>query len=229
MAGSLTARPRSRPRRAWWGVLEPFNCYSHLFGVVLAITGLVALLELSGDDPWRLVSFSVYGASLILLYLASTVYHWLVLPISQRRWLNRIDHAAIFCLIAGTYTPVCLVTLRGGWGWSLFGVVWGAALAGTIVNLCFRSLPRWVSASIYVGMGWTAVVAIVPIVHAFPASALLWLFAGGLLYTTGAAVYATRWPNPFPRVFGFHEIFHVFVLGGSIAHLIFMLRYVAPA
>jgi hemolysin III len=223
------SEPRARLARSRWRAIEPFSCYSHLVGVLLAISGLVVLLALSRDDPWRIVGFSIYGASLILLYLASTIYHWLLLPIPQRRWLNRIDHVAIFLLIAGTYTPVCLVTLRGGWGWSVFGVVWGVAFGGAILKLCFRSLPRWVSASIYVAMGWIVVVAIVPLVRAFPAPALLWLLAGGLLYTTGALIYAMRRPNPFPRVFGFHEIFHLFVLGGSVSHFVFMLYWVTPS
>jgi hemolysin III len=227
MAESLTGERRPRRRRSRWRAVDPFSCYSHLLGAALAVAGLVVLVTISRDDPWRVVGFSIYGASLILLYLASTVYHWLLVPIAQRKWLNRVDHVAIFLLIAGTYTPVCLVTLRGGWGWTMFGIVWTAAVAGTVIKLCFRSLPRWASASMYVAMGWTAVVAVVPLVRAFPASALLWLLAGGLLYTTGAVVYATRRPNPYPRVFGFHEIFHVFVLAGSAAHFVFMIRWVA--
>jgi hemolysin III len=223
----LTAARQVRPPRSRWRAIEPFSCYSHLVGALLAISGLVVLLGLSRDDPWRLVAFSIYGVSLVLLYLASTVYHWLLLPVTQRKWLNRIDHVAIFLLIAGTYTPVCLVSLRGGWGWTMFGIVWAAATAGTIIKLGFPSLPRYVSAAIYVAMGWVAVIATVPIVHVFPVPALLWLLVGGLLYTTGAVIYATRRPNPFPRVFGFHEIFHLFVLGGSVAHFVFMLRYVA--
>jgi len=227
MAESLSAERRPRRQRSRWRAVDPFSCYSHLFGVALAIVGVVVLVLSSGDDPWRIVGFSIYGMSLIVLYLASSVYHWLLLPIAQRKWLNRIDHVAIFLLIAGTYTPVCIVTLRGGWGWTMFGVVWTAAVAGTILKLGFRSLPRWVSATIYVAMGWTAVLAVVPLVRAFPPSALAWLLAGGLLYTTGAIVYATRRPNPYPRVFGFHEIFHIFVLAGSAAHFVFMLCWVA--
>lgn len=229
MAGSVNSASRARRRRAWWQAIEPFSCYSHLAGVFLAIAGLVILVVLSEDDPWRIVSFSIYGGSLILLYLASTIYHWLLVPIARRKWLNRVDHVAIFLLIAGTYTPVCLVTLRGGWGWSVFALIWSAAFAGVVIKLSFPTLPRWVSAAIYVAMGWVAVVAVVPLVRAFPLHALAWLLAGGLLYTAGAIVYATRRPNPFPRVFGFHEIFHLFVLGGSAAHFVFMLRYVAPA
>lgn len=216
-------------RRSRWHPFEPFSCYSHLAGVLLGVAGLVVLLVVSDDDPRRIVGFSVYGATLVLLYLASTAYHWLDLAPEQREWLHRIDHVAIFLLIAGTYTPVCLVTLRGGWGWSVFGVVWGVALAGAVVKLLFRELARWVSTGLYVGMGWIAVVATVPLVRAFPVSALLWLVAGGILYTAGAVIYGTRRPDPFPPVFGFHEIFHLFVLGGSMAHWVFMLRYVALA
>ena len=221
---STRERPRRRSR---WRAVEPFSCYSHLAGVGLAIAALVVLVVEADDDPWRIVGFSSYGASLVLLYLASTVYHWALVPLPQRKWLNRVDHVAIFLLIAGTYTPVCLVSMRGGWGWTMFGIVWGAAVAGTIIKLGFPSLPRAVTASIYVAMGWVAVIAMVPIMRVFPVPALLWLLLGGLLYTTGAVIYATRRPNPFPRVFGFHEIFHLFVLGGSIAHFVFMLRYVA--
>ncbi|MBI2963251.1 MAG: hemolysin III family protein [Deltaproteobacteria bacterium] len=220
--------PRARRRRAWWRAVEPFSCYSHLAGALAAIAGLAVLIVLSEGDPWRLASFSIYGGSLILLYLASAFYHGLLVPIAQRKWLNRLDHVAIFLLIAGTYTPVCLITLRGGWGWSVFGVIWGAALAGALIKLFFPALPRRVSATIYVAMGWAALVAVVPLVRAFPPSALAWLLAGGLLYTGGAIVYTTRRPNPLPRVFGFHEIFHLFVLGGSAAHFVFLVRWVAP-
>lgn len=223
----MTREPRPRTLADRLKPIEPFSCYSHLAGVMLAIVGLVVLLALSEDDPWRVVSFSIYGASLILLYLASTVYHWVLVPIRHRKWLNRVDHVAIFLLIAGTYTPVCLVTLRGGWGWSVFGIVWGTAFVGATLKLFFRTLPRWVSSSIYLAMGWTVVVAAAPMARAFPPAALAWLVAGGLLYSAGAVIYATRRPNPFPRVFGFHEIFHLFVLAGSAAHFVFMLRWVA--
>ena len=218
---------RRRPRRSRRRPVDPFSSYSHLFGAALAIIAAVVLVAVSRNDPWRVVAFSIYGASLVLLYLASTVFHWALVPLAQRKWLNRIDHIAIFLLIAGTYTPICLVTLRGAWGWTMLGVIWSAAVAGTIVKLGFPSLPRSVSAAIYVAMGWVAVVATLPLVRAVPLPGLLWLLAGGLLYTTGAVIYATRRPNPYPRVFGFHEIFHLFVLAGSGAHFVFMLRYVA--
>jgi len=196
--------------------------------VVLSITGLVTLLVESRGDPWRVVGFSIYGASLILLYSASTIYHWQALPPRGEDILKRLDHVAIFVLIAGTYTPVCLVTLRGGWGWSVLGLVWGLALLGLLLKLFFQHLPRWSSTALYVGMGWMAVVAVVPLVQSLPVSGLMWLVAGGVLYTLGAVIYAVKWPDPAPQVFGFHEVFHVFVLAGSITHFVFMMRYVLP-
>lgn len=209
-------------------VKEPFSCFSHLLGVVLAIPGLVWLILQSNGEPWRTVGFSIYGMSLILLYSASTLYHWL--PVSPRKedLLRRFDHVAIYVLIAGTYTPVCLVTLRGGWGWSLFGVVWGLAFVGALMKLFCRHLPRWTTAALYLGMGWLAVVAVVPLVRALPVEGLSWLAAGGMFYTIGAVIYGAERPDPFPDVFGFHDIFHIFVLAGSAAHFVFMLRCVLP-
>jgi hemolysin III len=217
---SLTARLR---------VKEPFSCYSHLLGVVLAIPGLLWLILQSQGEPWRTVGFSIYGASLILLYSASALYHWLPLSPSREDLLRRLDHVAIYVLIAGSYTPVCLITLRGSWGWCLFAVVWTCALLGALLKLVLEHHPRWLTTLLYVGMGWLAVVAIVPLVQTFPVHALGWLFAGGLSYTLGAVIYGVQRPDPYPNVFGFHEIFHLFVLGGSTCHFVFMLRYVLPA
>jgi hemolysin III len=196
--------------------------------VLLGVAAMVGLVGMSAGEPWRVVAFSLYGASLILLYSTSSIYHWLEVSPPREEWLRRIDHVAIYLLIAGTYTPICLVTLRGAWGWSLFGIVWGMAISGTVMKLFFRELPRSVYTALYVGMGWLAVVAVVPLVRAFPVAGLAWMLAGGLAYTAGAVVYAVRRPDPFPRVFGFHEIFHVMVLAGSVAHFVFLLRYVAP-
>jgi hemolysin III len=210
-------------------VKEPFSCYSHLLGVLLAIPGLAWLIIRSDGEPWRTVGFTVYGTSLVLLYSASTLYHWLPLSPRADDRLRRFDHVAIYVLIAGSYTPICLVTLRGAWGWSLFGVIWGCALAGAALKVFFEHHPRWLTTSLYVGMGWLAVVAIVPLVQTFSAHALTWLIAGGLSYTLGAVIYGVQRPDPYPNVFGFHEIFHIFVLAGSSCHFVFMARYVLPA
>src|SRR5262249_44768463 len=152
-----------------------------------------------------------YGMSLILLYTASTVYHWLPVAPRTEDLLRRLDHVAIYCLIAGSYTPVCLVTLRGGWGWSLFAAAWAAAAVGTTIKFFFGHLPRWWSAALYVSMGWMALVAVVPLVHNVPAGGMPWLFAGGVAYTVGAIIYGLDRPNPHPDVFGSHDIFHLFV------------------
>jgi len=210
-----------------WRAKEPFSSYSHLVGVLLSIAALVTLVVQSRHDPWCVVAFSIYGASLILLYSASTLYHWLPLSPRADDLMRRFDHIAIFGLIAGSYTPVCLVSLRGGWGWSVFGVVWGIALAGVVLKLAFEHLPNVVSTVLYVGMGWIAVVAIVPLTERFAPEALLWLAAGGVAYTIGAVIYAIERPDPYPQVFGHHEIFHLFVLAGSAFHYVFMARYVA--
>lgn len=212
-----------------WRAKEPFSSYSHFLGVLLSIAALVTLVVQSRRDTWSVVAFSIYGASLILLYAASTLYHWL--PLSERAddLMRRFDHIAIFGLIAGSYTPVCLVSLRGGWGWSIFGVVWGIAVAGVVLKLAFDHLPNALSAGLYVAMGWVAVVAIAPLTRAFSTEALMWLVAGGVAYTVGAIIYAVERPDPYPQIFGHHEIFHIFVLAGSALHFVFMARFVAPA
>lgn len=210
-------------------VKEPFSCYSHLLGVLLAIPGLVWLILQSNGEPWHTVGFAIYGTSLILLYSASTLYHWLPLSPRKEDLLRRFDHVAIYMLIAGTYTPMCLVTLRGAWGWSLFGVVWGYALVGAALKLFLPHHPRWLTTALYVGMGWIAVVAVVPLLNTLSVGALTWLLAGGIFYTLGAVIYGVQRPDPFPNVFGFHEIFHIFVLAGSAFHFVFMLRYIVPS
>jgi hemolysin III len=204
------------------------STYSHLLGVVLSLVALVALVVQSADNPARVVAFSIYGVSMVLLYSASTMYHWLHVSPRAEDLLKRLDHAAIFILIAGSYTPVCLVTLRGGWGWSLFAVVWAAALAGVTLKLFFEHISPWPTTALYLGMGWFAIVAVVPLVREVQLEGLLWLLAGGILYTVGAIIHTVRRPNPVPDVFEAHEVFHVFVLAGSAVHFSFMMRYVMP-
>src|SRR3989442_11366284 len=205
-----------------WHAKDPASCYSHFLGVVLSITGLVTLLVESRGDPWRVVGFSIYGASLILLYSASTIYHWQALPPRGEDILRRLDHVAIFVLIAGTYTPVCLVTLRGGWGWSVLGLVWGLALLGLVLKLFFQHLPRWSSTALYVGMGWMAVVAVVPLVRSLPVSGMIWLVTGGVLYTPRAVIYAGRWPNPPPPGFGLPGGFPPFLVARRAPPFLFI-------
>jgi hemolysin III len=207
---------------------DPMNGLTHCIGAALAVVGTVMLLLRAMDPPmpWHIVAFSIFGGGMILLYTASTLYHWL--PLSERgiRILRRVDHAMIFVYIAATYTPICLITLRGPWGWSIFGVVWGIALAGIMLKAFWITAPRWLSTAIYLAMGWIALAGIYPLTQSLPPTALAWLVGGGLTYSLGAVVYALKWPNPFPGYLGFHEIFHLFVIGGSACHFILMYRFI---
>ncbi|MFN3653662.1 MAG: PAQR family membrane homeostasis protein TrhA [Armatimonadota bacterium] len=211
-----------------WNLREPVSGLSHLGGAGLSVVGLVALLSLSPGKPWHLTGFAVYGGSLVLLYLASALYH--LLPVSPRRvgQLHMLDQIGIYLLIAGTYTPLCLVSLRGPWGWSLLGVVWGLALVGITLRVAWRGAPHYVSLLLYLVMGWLCVVAVQPLVQAVPPAGLLWLVLGGLLYSVGAIVFATERPRLWPGRFGAHDLWHCFVLGGSGCHYVVMAGFVAP-
>jgi hemolysin III len=209
-------------------IREPVNAGTHLLGLLLAAAGTVALLRLAHGSS-QVVAFGVYGASLILLYGASTLYHSLQLPEPRLRALRTLDHIAIYFLIAGTYTPVALLTLRGPWGWALLAAAWTVAAAGIPFKIWFLDAPVWVSTAIYLGMGYMALLALAPLAAAVSISGLAWLAGGGLAYTAGAIIFARQRPNPFPGIFGHHEIWHVLVLVGSACHFAFMLFHVAAA
>jgi hemolysin III len=198
---------------------EPVSAYLHLFGALLAILGLVLLVVKASyeGNAWHVVSYSIYGASMILLYTASTLYH--IIPTSEkiRERLNKFDHSMIFFFIAGTYTPICLVPLRGAWGWSLFGVVWGLAIAGVIFSLFWKNPPRWLYLSNYIALGWIFLIAIHPIFKSISATGFVYLALGGLVYSVGAIIYGLKKPNSCPH-FGSHEVWHVFVMVGSFFH-----------
>jgi hemolysin III len=200
---------------------EKFNAITHLFGAVLAIIGTFALILLASrqGDPWKIVSVSIYGATLVLLYSFSTLYH--SLRGRAKNILRELDHGSIYLLIAGSYTPFCLVTLRGPWGWSLFGVVWGLAVLGILQELWLKNSARVLSVVIYVVMGWVALVALVELVHALGPAGFAWLLAGGLFYTIGIVFYVID-----KRLTHAHGIWHLFVLAGSAAHYIAILFYV---
>jgi hemolysin III len=207
-------------------IREPFNGASHLVGLLLAGAGTILLLRLA-RGPWQLAAFSVYGATLILLYGASTLYH--MLPVSERslRALRTLDHIAIYFLIAGTYTPIALITLHNRVGWALLTAVWLIAVAGIPFKLFYLDAPVWLSTATYLAMGYLALVALVPLARAVPMTGLLWLIAGGSAYTVGAVIYARQRPDPFPGRFGHHEIWHLLVLTGSACHFAFMIFHVA--
>lgn len=209
---------------------DPVSGLTHAAGLFLSIAGLVLLVTYAALDekPWHIVSFSIFGMSLILLYAASSLYH--LLPVSEQAVpiLRKIDHIMIYVLIAGTYTPVCLVALRGPWGWSLFGTVWGLALGGILLKFFWMNAPRWFSTAIYLGMGWLVVIALAPLIDVMPMGGVMWLSIGGMFYTVGAVIYAIKKPNIVPGVFGFHELWHLFVMAGSFSHFWVMLRYILP-
>ena len=207
---------------------DPISGLTHFIGCLLAILGLVLLVLKAADPvkPWHLATFSIFSSGMILLYLASTLYHWLPLSESGSRLLRRIDHMMIFIMIAATYTPVCLIPLRESIGWELFAGVWGIAAVGLFIKIFWLQAPRWVSVSIYVAMGWLAIFGIIPIVDVLQPGAVFWLVFGGLLYTAGALIYAFKRPDPWPKWFGFHEIFHLFVMMGSFSHFAMMYWYI---
>ncbi len=201
---------------------ERFNGYTHLGGALLATAGaavLVVLASLKGD-PWRITAFAVYGASLVLLYSASTLYH--STRGRMKAVFRKIDHAAIYLLIAGTYTPFALVTLNGPWGWALFGLVWGLAVVGIAQELLFARGARVPSLVIYLVMGWSAIGAVVPLAESLGWAGLAWVAAGGVIYTVGIVFYVYD-----KKVRHFHGIWHLFVMGGSAVHYAAIVRFIA--
>lgn len=206
------------------GLKDPVSALSHLLGAILAIIGTIILLQQSNYTMDRL-GLAIFGGSLICLYSASTLYHALDVSAETNLILRKIDHSMIYVLIAGTYTPVCLIALTGAWGLALLIAIWTIAIAGIGLTLLWFDAPRWLTTSIYVLMGWMIVIATVPIQQTLGTAGLVWLIVGGVLYTIGAVIYGTKRPNITFSVFGFHEIFHIFVLGGSLCHYILMLKY----
>lgn len=201
---------------------ERFNSLSHLAGTALAATGAVVLVVLAArlGDAWKIVAFSIYGAMLVLLYAASTAYH--SARGRAKAVLQKLDHCSIYLLIAGSYTPFALVSLRGPWGWALLGTVWALALVGIVQELCWARGARVLSLVLYVAMGWLALVAVVPLWRALTPTGFAWLAAGGAVYTLGIVFYAAD-----QRIPHGHGVWHLFVLGGSACHFVTVLRFVA--
>jgi hemolysin III len=199
---------------------EIFHGITHGIGAALSLAGLVILVVLAAQmgDVWRIVSFSIYGGSLTLLYLASTLYHSFQ-DERHKRFFRHFDHLSIFLLIAGTYTPVTLISLRGAWGWTLFALIWGFAVSGIVYELLFLGRYKWITMSIYLGMGWLAVVAIKPMLTMVPRGLFWWLLAGGLCYTGGVFFYARK------KMRYHHVLWHLFVLFGSACHFLGFFFY----
>lgn len=206
---------------------EPFNGISHLAGAVLSVAALFALLILAEGRPWRTVAFTLYGASLIALYAASTLYHSLRVSRNTYHWLGRFDYIAIFLLIAGTYAPLCLVTLRDSVGWPLLAWEYGLALTGIAGVIFWKRMPTWVRIVLYLIMGWLIVPVLPHLRSVLPAEAIGWLLAGGIVYMIGTFIFAFDRPNLWPGRNCAHGLWHLFVLGGSACHYVLVLRFIA--
>jgi hemolysin III len=208
---------------------DPASGLSHLAGAVAAALGTAVLLIKHGTTPVKLVSLGVYGVSLVCLFGSSAAYHLIQARPEALVRLRKLDHAAIYGLIAGSYTPICAIMFRGFWRWGFLAVIWALAVAGIIVKMFVIKAPRGVTAGVYVLMGWLAVFAAGEMRRALPVGALVGLAVGGLIYTFGAVIYATRKLDFIPGRFGFHEVWHVFVLLAALAHFITIAVYIAPA
>lgn len=213
-------------------IKDPVSGFSHLIGMILAIVGLVLLILRAckyGEGAWDIVTYTIFGTSLILLYLFSSLYHLLNLGETGTRVFKKFDHIMIYIFIAATYTPICLGPLRGPWGWSIFGTVWGLALFGTLLTAIWIKAPRWLTTSIYIAMGWLVVVMAYPLISTFiklnAFKTLIWLLVGGIFYTIGGIIYGLKKAPFVTRNFGFHEIFHIFVLLGSFFQFWFIYKY----
>ncbi len=210
-------------------VREPVNGWTHLGAAVLAVVGLVTLLVINREVNLKFASLLVYGASLVLMFSASASYHMINSTPAVIKRLRIFDHSAIYLLIAGTYTPICLHFFTGFWRWGFLGIIWSLAAIGIGVKLFFLNAPRWITAGTYLLMGWLAVLAFGEMLRSMPPGALVWIGLGGLFFTIGAIGYITKKPDFFPGVFGFHEIWHIMVILGCLSHFILVAVYVAAS
>jgi len=206
---------------------EPVNSLTHGIGAILSIVGLVLLLNeaLQRGSISEIIAFSMFGLSMILLYTASSLYH--ALPVKEKTLeiLRKFDHSMIYVLIVGTYTPICLLVLKGEWKWIVFITIWSIAIVGIIKKIYWMNAPRWLSTAFYLGMGWFGVILFPDMVGKLPIAFIIWIIAGGLAYTFGAIIYGFKKPNPIPEWFGHHEIWHLFVLAGTFAHFWAIYEY----
>ncbi len=213
-------------------IKEPGSAITHFIGMLMAIFAAVPLLIKAANEPSRIyiISLAIYAASLILLYAASTSYHTFDISPKVNTILKKVDHMMISVLIAGSYTPVCLIVLKGRTGSILLSIVWAIAIAGILIKAFWVYCPKWVSSVLYIGMGWTCVLAFTQILNNMSPAAFGWLLAGGIIYTVGGVIYALKLPifNSRHKNFGSHEIFHLFVMGGSACHFVVMYAFLLP-
>ena len=199
---------------------EPFNAWSHLAGAALAVPAAAFLMLTVGREPARIAAFGIYGASLFLMFAASGIYHASTGNAGRLLSLRKLDHSAIYLLIAGSYTPFCLIAFSGFWRWGLLAIIWALAAAGIVLKLFVIRMPRAVTAGIYVAMGWLSLAARKEFMSALPPGSLGWLLAGGILYTAGAVIYVTKKLDFLPGKFGFHGLWHLFVLAAAAAQFV---------
>lgn len=210
-------------------IREPFNSLSHWVGSIGSIIGLFFLLWYTNYENWiAVLSFWIFGLSLFLLYTSSAVYHMINASEKVLILFQKVDHMMIYVLIAGTYTPLCLLVLDQPTGWYVFFAVWVVAALGIIKKIFWIHAPRWISTAFYLAMGWAGIFLFPSIYQNLAFGAIIWIAAGGLLYTIGAIIYGIQKPNPLPDVFGFHEIWHLFVLGASFCHYWTVYYYITP-
>ena len=226
------ARPvrKVKKKRDPYDGLRPWSAITHGIGAVLAAAGTVLLVArclLEGLSIWHLVSFLIYGVSMVGLYTASTLYHCINTGVAGRIALRKYDHISIYFLIAGSYTPICLLILPNDGGIPMLVIVWAVALLGTVMALVWIDAPRWITAGVYLFMGWMSVFMLPALLRNMPPLGLFWLVLGGALYTVGGVLYAVKWPGRNNPRFGCHEIFHLFILLGSVAHFFLMYQVVA--
>ncbi|WP_440897762.1 PAQR family membrane homeostasis protein TrhA [Amphibacillus sp. Q70] len=210
-------------------IREPINGFTHLAGAVLAFIGLLFMVVKGAQSltsTIEILSLIIFGVSMILLYAASATYHMVIASDHTIAWLRKLDHSMIYVLIAGTYTPFCLITLRGTIGWILLTIIWLTAISGVLFKLIWFHSPRWLSTLLYIVMGWFIIFAIVPLSANLALQGIIWLIAGGVIYTIGGVIYAVKPKWLESKYLGFHEIFHLFILAGSLAHFISVYFYV---
>ncbi len=210
---------------------DVINACTHLAGAVFALLGSVMLIVKASmaAKPWHIVGFSIYGISLVFLLIASTLHHGVKLSPRNNYVFRVMDYSGIFLLIAGTMTPICMTILRSPIGWSVLSTAWVVAIIGITLKGAIPTLPKWVTNTLTLAMGWLPIVLAIPLFQATGLIGLSWVVGGGLLYTIGAVLFAIEKPNPVPGRFGFHEIWHLFVLGGMVLHFIFLYQYVLPS
>jgi hemolysin III len=207
---------------------EPVNGLTHLSAAVVAVIAVIVLMVAAEGGGLKRASLLVYGISLVLMFAASAAYHSIKARPDVIVKLCKADHAAIYLLIAGTYTPVCLHFFTGFWRWGLLAIIWSMAWVGISAKLLTVAAPRWLTAGAYLVMSWLSIAAIQQMLLTMPIGAMVWLLLGGIFFTVGSVIYVTKRPNLFPGVFGFHEIWHIFVILGAFSHFVAVAAYIAP-